>query len=92
MGIQGLLPDLADITKKRNLKYFRGKRAAIDAYVWLHKGAYQCASDLAKGFGLENLIAYCVKRVQLFLKSGVTPVVIFDGGKLKMKGGVETDR
>jgi len=28
----------------------------------------------------------------LLIKAGVTPVIIFDGGKLKMKRGVEKDR
>jgi 5'-3' exonuclease len=47
---------------------------------------------LAKGQGLEKLIAYCVARVHLLLSNKVTPIIIFDGGKLKMKKGVEKER
>jgi exonuclease-1 len=43
MGITGLLPALEEISKKRHLKHYEGKRAAVDAYVWLHKAAYQCS-------------------------------------------------
>lgn len=28
---------------------YRGKTLGIDAYVWLHRGAYGCAQDLAMG-------------------------------------------
>ena len=27
----------------------KGKRAAVDAYSWLHKGAYSCALELGTG-------------------------------------------
>jgi exonuclease 1 len=43
MGIQGLLPALASITQAKHVSYFAGKKAAIDAYCWLHKAAYTCA-------------------------------------------------
>ena len=65
MGIQGLLPALADITKQKNVKSYSGKRVAIDAYCWLHKAAYTCAQDLAKGQGVEKLIQYCISRIEM---------------------------
>ena len=46
MGIKGLLPLLKEVTEDVHLADFRGKRAAVDAYVWLHKGAYTCAEEL----------------------------------------------
>lgn len=49
MGIQGLLPMLADITKTRHLSHFKGQKAGIDAYCWLHKAAVITSEDLAKG-------------------------------------------
>ena len=49
MGIQGLLPLLKDIQHKTNARTFRGQAAGIDAYCWLHKGAYGCATDLVAG-------------------------------------------
>ena len=49
MGISGLLPCLASITQTVHIKEFAGKRAAVDASVWLHRGAYGCAKELAMG-------------------------------------------
>ena len=92
MGIQGLLPALADITKARHINHYRGKRAAVDAYVWLHKAAYQCSKELAMGQGLTQLISYCIKMTQLLVTNGVEPVIVFDGGKLGSKGQEEKER
>ena len=63
MGISGLLPALAEITTKDNIRIFKGKKAAIDAYCWLHRAAHQCSQELARGYGTEKLISYCVSRV-----------------------------
>ena len=49
MGISGLLPALKPIHKTKRLDEFQGKRIAVDGYVWLHKGVYSCATDLALG-------------------------------------------
>jgi exonuclease-1 len=49
MGISGLLPLLKLIHRQRHLSEFAGETVAVDAYVWLHRGAYACASELALG-------------------------------------------
>ena len=49
MGISGLLPLLKPIHKNKNLSEFSGKTIAVDAYVWLHKGVYACAPEVATG-------------------------------------------
>ena len=49
MGIQGLLPFLKKCTRPANLSEFKGKTVAVDAYCWLHKGAFSCADKLVKG-------------------------------------------
>lgn len=49
MGISGLLPLLKAIQVNRPLSDFAGQTIAVDAYVWLHKGTYGCAPDLATG-------------------------------------------
>ena len=48
MGIQGLLPVLKDITNRTHIRQFAGKRAAIDGYGWLYKGAYSCPKELCE--------------------------------------------
>ena len=49
MGIAGLLPLLKDIQRDSHVEAYRGKTLGIDAYVWLHRGAYACATELALG-------------------------------------------
>ena len=46
MGIKGLLPYLSNSQRDVNVSSFRGQTVAIDAYCWLHKGAYSCALQL----------------------------------------------
>jgi exonuclease 1 len=49
MGISGLLPLLKSIQVSTHIKHYAGKVVGVDAYVWLHKGAFACAWDLALG-------------------------------------------
>ena len=92
MGIHGLLDKLRDIEQKKHVKHYAGMKVAIDGYCWLHKAVYTCKKDLAQGNGMDKLILYCVKRVKMMLEHNVTPVMVFDGGKLQMKTGVEEGR
>ncbi|KAF4523718.1 hypothetical protein B566_EDAN011582 [Ephemera danica] len=49
MGVTGLLPFLKKSTDQVNVSQFAGLTAAIDAYVWLHRGAFACADKLVQG-------------------------------------------
>lgn len=49
MGIASLLPQLKSVTAKAHVSKYRGKRAAVDAYVLLHRGAYTCAREIVEG-------------------------------------------
>ena len=49
MGIKDLLPHLKPITKQRNISHYKGKKAGIDGYCWLHQAAYSCAFELYNG-------------------------------------------
>lgn len=49
MGISGLLPLLKSIQVNKHLSAFAGQTLAVDAYVWLHRGVYACATELATG-------------------------------------------
>lgn len=49
MGIGGLLPLLKSIQVQQHLSEFSGKTVAVDAYVWLHRGVFTCATELATG-------------------------------------------
>lgn len=51
MGIQGLLPLLKCIQQEIHLKDLepKGQIIGIDGYVWLHRGVFSCALELATG-------------------------------------------
>ena len=47
MGIEGLLPLLKSIQRSSHVREYAGQVIGIDAYAWLHRGVFACASDLA---------------------------------------------
>ena len=49
MGIQGLLPFVKEATEPVNMRKYSGYAVAVDTYCWLHKGAFACSLQLAKG-------------------------------------------
>ncbi|KAJ8465064.1 hypothetical protein OPV22_027616 [Ensete ventricosum] len=85
MGIQGLLPLLKSIMAPIHVEELRGQTVAVDAYSWLHKGAFSCATQLCKGLPTSKHIDYCMHRVNLLRHHGVKPILVFDGGILPMK-------
>ncbi|KAL6758969.1 PIN domain-like protein [Haematococcus lacustris] len=92
MGISGLLPILKPIARLRHLREYRGKRVAVDAYSWLHKGAYTCSRELCEGVFTDKFVFYCMSRIQLMLSNGVVPVVVFDGCRMPSKNDEEEAR
>ncbi|GAA5970771.1 hypothetical protein JCM11641_004449 [Rhodosporidiobolus odoratus] len=92
MGIGGLLPLLKEIQKPCHVRDWAGKTVAIDAYVWLHRGAYGCAEDLALGKQTVKYVNYAMHRVRMLKYYGVTPMLVFDGGLLPSKMGTEDER
>ncbi|BGP31765.1 hypothetical protein JCM10296v2_003539 [Rhodotorula toruloides] len=92
MGISGLLPLLSEIQKPSHVKEWKGKTVAVDAYVWLHRGAYGCAQDLALGKPTIKYVNYAMHRVRMLKYYGVTPFLVFDGGLLPSKMGTEDER
>lgn len=49
MGISGLLPQLKSITQPMHISAYSGKTVAVDAYAWLHRGAFSCSRELVEG-------------------------------------------
>ncbi len=39
-----------------------------------------------------RFVSYCMGRVEVMRAAGVTPVIVFDGGRLPMKAGEEESR
>ena len=63
MGISGLLPCLRSVSRDAHVREYAGQRVAVDAYVWLHRGAFTCARELALGQPTDK----CVPRLRLLL-------------------------
>ncbi|KAK4056857.1 hypothetical protein OIO90_002107 [Microbotryomycetes sp. JL221] len=92
MGIQGLLGMLKECQVVRHVREFKGKTLAVDAYVWLHRGAYSCPEQLATGQYTTKYVNYAMHRVRMLRHHGVEPFLVFDGGPLPSKSGTEGDR
>ncbi|KAJ7100016.1 PIN domain-like protein [Mycena belliarum] len=92
MGISGLLPALKSISTQKHLSEFAGQTLAVDAYVWLHRGIFTCATELATGRDTHKYVDYAMHRVRLLRHHKIEPYVVFDGGPLPAKKGTEGDR
>ncbi|KAI0300135.1 PIN domain-like protein [Multifurca ochricompacta] len=92
MGIQGLLPFLKSIQHQRHLSELSNQTLAVDGYVWLHRGIYTCATELATGRKTSKYVHYAMQRVRLLRHYGIHPYIVFDGGHLPAKLVTEEDR
>ena len=86
MGIAGLLPLLKSVTEHVPLSRFKGKLIAVDGNVWIHRGTYACALELAEGTPTVAYIRFCQKMAEMMTGVGVRLLVVFDGRSLPAKG------
>jgi exonuclease-1 len=68
MGIQGLLKELSSTARDRRLSEISGLRVAIDGYVWLHRGIFFGAADIAKGERNTSYVQYFENRIRQLLR------------------------
>ncbi|GFS88349.1 exonuclease 1 [Nephila pilipes] len=92
MGISGLLPFVKNSCRPANVKDFSGASVAIDAYGWLHKGAFSCAEKLVKGEKTDGYVFYCLRQLNLLLEANLKPIMVFDGCNLSSKEVTEKKR
>ncbi|XP_010249407.1 PREDICTED: exonuclease 1 isoform X1 [Nelumbo nucifera] len=95
MGIQNLLRFMKPYIKPVHIKKYAGKRVGIDAYSWLHKGAYSCSMELcldSKSNRKSLYLHYFMHRINLLRHYKITPVVVFDGGNVPCKAATEDER
>jgi exonuclease-1 len=87
MGIKGILPQLKSITTDVHVEMYKGMRVGIDIFVWLHKGGYSCARELAEGKSTNKYVEYCMDLINMLKKNGVVDIiVVLDGSSLPAKG------
>eukprot|EP00903_Cladosiphon_okamuranus_P010646 g10067.t1 len=92
MGIPGLLGALKSVTYPIHVSSYRGLTVGVDAYCWLHRGAFSCGTELCTGVATEKYVAFCMKRVNLLLHHGIQPIMVFDGASLPMKRNMNLER
>ena len=93
MGIPSLLKILKTISTKKPLYLYKGKKAGIDGYTWLHRSLY-CIGDgiLQYPIDITRSLIYFTKKLNLLLYNEITPIFVFDGDKLPMKINEEDKR
>ncbi|KAJ8443284.1 hypothetical protein Cgig2_010179 [Carnegiea gigantea] len=95
MGIKDLLRFMKPYTEPIHIQKYAGKRVGIDAYSWLHKGAYSCSMEISlnsEGDKKFQYINYFMHRVNLLKYHKITPVVVLDGGNIPCKAATENER
>ncbi|XP_008811967.2 exonuclease 1 [Phoenix dactylifera] len=95
MGIQNLLRFLKPFIEPIHIKRYSGKRVGIDAYSWLHKGAYSCSMELclnSRTDAAKRHLKYFMHRINLLRHYSVIPVVVFDGCSIPCKSATEHER
>ncbi|PAN16546.1 hypothetical protein PAHAL_3G068100 [Panicum hallii] len=95
MGIPNLLRFLKPFIEPVHINKYAGKRVGIDAYSWLHKGAYSCSMELCmdpKSAAARRYISYFMHHINLLRHYKVVPVVVFDGGSMPCKAATDNER
>ncbi|CAI9295459.1 unnamed protein product [Lactuca saligna] len=95
MGIKDLLRFMKPYVEPVHIKKYAGKRVGIDAYSWLHKGAYSCSMELClnmEGDKKSQYLNYCMHRINLLRHHNISPVLVFDGCNIPCKSLTEQDR
>ena len=92
MGIQGLLPAIRERLHASHVRELSGRRVAVDAYAWIHKGSYGCCVELCTGEKTDKWLQYCLGMVDLLLSHDVQVTLVFDGADLPAKKTTEASR
>ncbi|XP_010540017.1 PREDICTED: exonuclease 1 [Tarenaya hassleriana] len=95
MGIKDLLRFMKPYIDPIQIKKYAGQRVGIDAYSWLHKGAYSCSMELCldtEGKRKLKYIDYFMHRINLLHHYKIIPVVVFDGGHIPCKAATADER
>uniref|UniRef100_A0A1J3DUT9 Exonuclease 1 n=1 Tax=Noccaea caerulescens TaxID=107243 RepID=A0A1J3DUT9_NOCCA len=95
MGIKDLLRFMKPYILPIHIQKYAGKRVGIDAYSWLHKGAYSCSMELCLDTDGEKklrYIDYFMHRINLLQHYEIIPIVVLDGGHMPCKAATGDER
>ena len=86
MGVPQTLKKLGPLCRESNLyDVARGRIVGFDGHVLLHHFVYAAASDIVHRNDFRPLAKMVRQRCQVIRGHGVTPLVVFDGGRLPIK-------
>lgn len=94
MGVKGLLQALQKCTNVSPLGQFKGKRIAIDASGWLHKGIFTAAEDFVDSNfeDYQLYVDWIINRLRNMRDFGIEPVLVFDGKRSVLKAETQGKR
>ncbi|CAL1354598.1 unnamed protein product [Linum trigynum] len=95
MGIKDLLRFMKPYIEPIHIKKYAGKRVGIDAYCWLHKGAYSCSMEICLDSNSQRkfrYLDYFMHRINLLIYHNIIPVVVLDGANIPCKAATEHER
>ncbi|XP_023766582.1 exonuclease 1 [Lactuca sativa] len=95
MGIKDLLRFMKPYVEPVDIKKYAAKRVGIDAYSWLHNGAYSCSMELClnmEGDKMSQYLNYYMHRINLLRHHNISPLLVFDGCNIPCKSLTEQDR
>ncbi|KAF7727620.1 Rad2 nuclease [Apophysomyces ossiformis] len=92
MGISGLFQLTKSIQQSIHVKEYGGRVVAVDGNVWLHKGAFACALDLALQVDTTTYVKYFMRQVDMLKFYNVIPLIVFDGNQLPIKKCTNQER
>ena len=86
MGIPKLHEVLKPATRSVNIsnRIFKNSSFAVDASIYLHRGARSCAAELVQGTTTKEYVDVVMKYVDLLTKYGHV-ILVFDGKPLESK-------
>ena len=89
MGIENLLFFVKAAITKSSIVNYSNKTAAVDAMSWLYKGCYSCATELNQNVQTNDFLYFLQKMIHMLKEYQITPLLVFDGRRLKAKGVTE---
>lgn len=92
MGIPDLFSFINLSKKKVSLCELRGKRVAVDGFIWLHKVGSKFAKEIYLDPKTEVIIPHLRNKLRVLIESGIIPIIVFDGINLPSKARTNSMR
>lgn len=92
MGINGLLPVVKNILKKKHISKYSGMRLGIDGHSWIHKIIPSIATDIYYDRPVDRHLEMLLGKIKSLTEYGINAIFVFDGDFLESKEKTVTQR